>query len=251
VYVPTPEDEALRDLVRARIDATRALRVAKQQLGAFLLRHDMVFSGKTKWTKTYFVWLSSVTMAHSAQLIVLQEYIDTVTDCIDRVHRLTEQIRLQSRQSSRHELIQALQAMRGISLIVAATIASELGDLTRFETPGKLMAFLGLIPSEHSSGDQVKKGSITKTGNRHVRNALVEAAHAYRYSARKSRAIRKRQEDLPKKVIDISWKAQCRLCARYQYLMAKGKKVNVTKTAIAREIAGFSWAIARELSKAA
>ena len=102
-------------MVRARIDATRAHRVAKQQLGAFLLRHDMVFSGKTKWTRTYFVWLSSVTMAHSAQLIVLQEYIDTVTDCIDRVHRLTEQIRLQSRQSSRHELIQALQAMRGIA----------------------------------------------------------------------------------------------------------------------------------------
>ncbi len=250
VYVPTQEDEALRDLVRARIDATRALRVAKQQLQAFLLRHDMIFSGKTKWTKTYFTWLSAVTMPHSAQLIVLQEYIDTVTGCIDRVHRLTEQIRLQSRKSGRHELIKALQSMRGISLIVAATIASELGDLTRFETPGKLMAFLGLIPSEHSSGDQVKKGSITKTGNRHVRNALVEAAHAYRFSARKSRTIRKRQEDLPKKVIDISWKAQCRLCARYQYFMAKGKKVNVTKTAIAREIAGFSWAIARELSKA-
>jgi len=110
--------------------------------------------------------------------IGLQEYIDTVTDCTDRVHRLTEQVRLQSSKSGRHELIKALQSMRGISLIVAATIASELGDLTRFETPGKLMAFLGLIPSEHSSGDQVKKGSITKTGNRHVRNALVEAAHA-------------------------------------------------------------------------
>jgi transposase len=250
VYVPTPEDEALRDLVRARMDATRALRVAKQQLGAFLLRHDMIYSGKTKWTKTYFTWLASVTMQHSAQLIVLQEYIDTVTDCINRVHRLTEQIRLQSSKSGRYELIKALQSMRGISLIVAATIASELGDLTRFETPGKLMAFLGLIPSEHSSGDQVKKGSITKTGNRHVRSALVEAAHAYRFAARKSRTISKRQEELPKGVIDISWKAQCRLCARYQCLMAKGKKVNVTKTAIAREIAGFSWAIAKELQKA-
>ena len=251
VYVPTPEDEALWDLVRARIDATRALRVAMQQLGAFLLRHDIVFPGKTKWTKTHFNWLSSVALPHSAQVFVLQEYIDRVTDCINRVQRFTEQIRLQSCQSGRHELIKALQAMRGISLIVAATIASELGDLTRFETPGKLMAFLGLVPSEHSSGEKVKKGSITKTGNRHVRNALVEAAHAYRFFARKSRIIRKRQEDLPKNVIDISWKAQCRLCARYQYLMAKGKKVNVTKTAIAREIAGFSWAIAMELAKAA
>ena len=141
--------------------------------------------------------------------------------------------------------------MRGISLIVAATIAAELGDLNRFENPGKLMAFLGLIPSEHSSGERVQKGSITKTGNRHVRKALVEAAHAYRFPARKSRAIRKRQEELPKEVLDISWKAQCRLCTRYQYLIAKGKKSNVAKTAIAREIAAFSWAIAQVLPKAA
>ena len=251
VYVPTKEDEALRDLVRARIDVTRALRTAKQQLGAFLLRHDIVFSGKTKWTKPHFNWLARVTMPHSAQQIVFQEYIDTVTDSINRVQRLTEQIRQQSEQSGRYELIKALQSMRGISLIVAATLAAELGDLTRFENPGKLMAFLGLIPSEHSSGDRVKKGSITKTGNRHVRNALVEAAHAYRYPARKSRTIRKRQEGLPKAVIDISWKAQCRLCNRYHYFLAKGKNVNVAKTAIAREIAGFSWAIATELSKAA
>jgi len=251
VYVPTEEDEALRDLVRARTDATRALRAAKQQLSAFLLRHDTIYSGKTKWTKTHFVWLSTVAMPHLAQQIVLQEYIDTVTDCIDRVQRLTEQIRLQSKQSSRYELIKSLQSMRGISLIVAATIASELGDLTRFEAPGKLMAFLGLVPSEHSSGEKVQKGAITKTGNRHVRNALVEAAHAYRYPAKKSRTILKRQEGLPKGVIDISWKAQCRLCRRYQYFIAKGKNVNVAKTAIAREIAGFSWAIAKELAKAA
>ncbi len=251
VYVPTEEDEALRDLVRARGDATRALRTAKQQLSAFLLRHDIIYSGKTKWTKAHFNWLARVAMPYPAQQIVFQEYIDTVTDCINRVQRLTEQIRLQSQQSSRYELIKALQSMRGISLIVAATIAAELGDLTRFENPGKLMAFLGLIPSEHSSGERVKKGSITKTGNGHVRRALVEAAHAYRFPARKSRTIRKRQEDLPKGVIDISWKAQCRLCSRYHYLTAKEKKVNVVKTAIAREIAGFSWAIAKELSRAA
>ena len=107
---------------------------------------------------------------------------------------------------------------------ITPTIAAELGDLTRFENPGKLMAFIGLIPSEHSSGERVKKGAITKTGNSHVRKALVEAAHAYRFPARKSRAIRKRQEELPKDVLDISWKAQYRLCTRYQYLTAKGKK---------------------------
>jgi transposase len=251
VYVPTEEDEALRDLVRAREDGTHAVRTAKQRLGAFLLRHDTVYSGKTKWTKVHFNWLADIAMPHPAQQIVLQEYIDTVEDCSNRVQRLTEQVRQQSQQSRLHELIKSLQSMRGISLIVAATIAAELGDLTRFENPGKLMAFIGLIPSEHSSGEQVKKGAITKTGNSHVRKALVEAAHAYRFPARKSRAIRKRQEELPKDVLDISWKAQCRLCTRYQYLTAKGKKTNVAKTAIAREIAGFSWAIAQALPKAA
>lgn len=251
VYVPTEEDEALRDLVRAREDASRALRTAKQQLGAFLLRHDIVYSGRTKWTKPHLNWLATVAMPHPAQQIVFQEYIDTVTDCGNRVERLTAQIRQQSQQSRLHELIKALQSLRGISLIVAATIAAELGDLTRFENPGKLMAFLGLIPSEHSSGERVKKGPITKTGNGHVRKALVEAAHAYRFPARKSKAIRKRQEELPKEVLDISWNAQCRLCRRYQYLTAKGKKSNVAKTAIAREIAGFSWAIAKALPKAA
>ena len=249
VYVPTPEDEALRDLMRARIDATRALRVAKQQLSAFLLRHNVIYPGKSLWTKTYFNWLPTVAMPHPAQRIVLQEYIDTVTDTINRVQRLTEQIRLQSQRSSRCELIKALQSMRGISLIVAATIAAELGDLTRFETPGKLMSFLGLIPSEHSSGAKMKKGPITKTGNRHVRSALVEAAHAYRFAAKKSRTIRQRQEELPKKIIEISWKAQCRLCDRYRLMMAKGKQVNVTKTAIARELVGFIWAIAQELAQ--
>jgi transposase len=251
VYVPTEDDEALRDLVRAREDAVRAVRVAKQQLGAFLLRHDIIYSGKSKWSKAHFNWLTEITMSHPAQQIVFQEYIDTVKDCSNRVQRLTEQVRQQSKQSRQHELIQSLQSMRGVSLVVAATIAAELGDLTRFESPGKLMAFLGLIPSEHSSGERVSKGSITKTGNRHVRKALIAAAHAYRFPARKSRAISKRQENLSKEVTDISWKAQCRLCTRYQFLIAKGKNSNVTKTAIAREIAGFSWAIAQELSKAA
>lgn len=249
VYVPSEEDEALRDLVRARGDATRAVRAAKQQLGAFLLRHDVVYSGKSKWSKAHFSWLASVTMPHPAQQIVLQEYIDTVADCCERVERLTEQIRQQSKQSRLHDLIQALQSMRGVSLIVAATLAAELGDLTRFENPGKLMAFLGLIPWEYSTGDREKKGGITKTGNSHVRRALIEAAQTYRFPARKSKELQKRQQGLAKEVQQIAWKAQCRLCRRYQYLLAKGKKSNVAKTAIAREIAGFSWAIAQTLPK--
>ena len=251
VYVPDPEDEALRDLVRARKDTQDAHRRAKQQLGAFLLRHNIIYSGRSKWTLAHFNWLADITMPHPAQQITLQEYIDAIRNCKERVDRLTEQVRQQSEQCRLTELIKALQSMRGISLIVAATLAAELGDLTRFARPGQLMAFLGLIPSEHSSGDKIRKGSITKTGNGHVRKALVEAAQAYRLPARKSRAILKRQEGLSEEIRRIAWKAQCRLCGRYGRLTAKGKKSNVVKTAIARELAGFAWAIAHELPLAA
>ena len=251
VYVPAPEDEALRDLVRAREDVQKALRAAKQQLGSFLLRYNYIHSGKTKWTKAHFNWLADLSMPHPAQQIVLQEYIDIVHNCKERVKRFTEQISQLSKQSRQNELIKALQAMRGISLIVSVTLAAELGDIRRFDRPGQLMAFLGLIPSEHTSGEKVKRGSITKTGNGHVRKALVEAAQAYRLPARKSRAILKRQEGVTEEITQIAWKGQCRLCGRYKRLVGKGKKSNVVKTAIARELAGFVWAIAQELPQAA
>ena len=248
VYVPELEDEALRDLVRAREDAQKALRKSKQQLGAFLLRHHIIYSGKTMWTSAHFNWLSDISMEHPAQQVTLQEYIDTVDSNAKRVDRLTAQIRDLSDQSRLSPLIKALQAMRGISLIVAATVAAELGDLRRFANPAQMMAYLGLVPSEHSSGEKTKRGGITKTGNGHVRKALIEAAQAYRLPARKSRAIRKRQENLSTEVCRIAWKAQLRLCGRYWRLAGKGKKVNVVKTAIAREIAGFAWAIAHEVT---
>ena len=251
VYVPNPEDEALRDLVRAREDFQRALRAAKQQLGAFLLRHDYYFSGKSKWSKAYFTWLAEIAMPHHAQQITLQEYIDTVGICKERVSLLTEQIRQLSGQSRQKAMIGALQSMRGVSLIVSSTLVAEIGDLKRFDTPGKLMAFLGLIPSEHSTGEKKKRGAITKTGNRHARKALVEAAQAYRLPARKSRAILKRQSGVNATINEIAWKAQVRLCGRYRKLAGKGKNSNLVKTAVARELAGFVWAIGQEPSLSA
>ena len=248
VYVPELEDKALRDLVRAREDTQKALRKSKQQLGAFLLRHHIIYSGKTMWTSAHFNWLSDISMAHPAQQVTLQEYIDTVDSNAKGVDRLTAQIFDLSDQSRLSPLIKALQAMRGISLIVAATVAAELGDLRRFANPAQMMAYLGLVPSEHSSGEKTRRGGITKTGNGHVRKALIEAAQAYRLPARKSRVIRKRQENLSEDVCRIAWKAQVRLCGRYWQLAAKGKKVNVVKTTIAREIAGFAWAIAQEVT---
>ncbi len=251
IYVPNAEDEALRDLVRARSDAQNAHKRAKQQLKAFLLRHNKVFPGKTSWSKNYFNWLGDLTMAHPAQHITLQEYIDAVNTCHNRVARLTEQISRLSQESRLWPLIQAIQSLRGVALIVAATVASELGDIRRFERPNQLMAFLGLIPSERSSGDSVKKGSITKASNTHVRKALIESAQAYRLPARISRLLVRRQEPVAKDICELSWKAQLRLCGRYRRLRGRGKKDNVVKTAIARELVGFIWAIAMKTPLAA
>lgn len=248
VYVPNEEDEALRDLVRGRSDAQNAHKKAKQQLGAFLLRYQIFYAGKSKWSKAYFNWLSTLSLPHSGQQITLQEYIDTVNTCRDRVERLTGQIQILSKQSRLSELIKSLQAMRGISLVTAATVVAEIGDFQRFEHPGQLMAYLGLIPSEHSSGDKTQKGGITKTGNSHVRRALVESAQSYRLPARKSQAIMQRQTGVSRTVCDIAWKAQLRLCGRYRVLINRGKQTNVAKTAIARELAGFCWAISKQIS---
>ena len=189
-------------------------------------------------------WLADIKMAHPAQQIVLQEYIDTINQCTLRLQRLIEQIRQLLPQWRLFPVVQALQSLRGVSLIVAVTTVAEIGDFKRFQNPEELMGFLGLVPSDKSSGEKIKHGSITKAGNSHVRRMLVEAAWAYRFSARVSRALLKRQEDLPQPICDIAWKAQLRLCARYRHFWAKGKVKPVIVTAIARELCGFIWAIA-------
>lgn len=245
VYVPCLEDEAMRDLCRARIDSKSAERKARQQLGAFLLRSGFRYSGKTPWSKAHWNWISCIKMPHPAQQITLQEYIDAVRSCTERVERMTEQIRALAKQWRMSPVVEAIQALRGVSLIVATTTIAELGELTRFDNPRQLMAYLGLVPSEHSSGETVKRGGITKTGNGHARRMLVEAAWSYRLPARVSRRLHERQRTLPQAVWEIGWKAQLRLCARYRRLIANGKRSQVVITAIARELAAFMWAIAR------
>ena len=245
VYVPNTQDEAMRDLSRAREDAVIAGRKAKQRLNAFLLRHGIIYSGKTKWSKAYFNWLSDIAMPHPAQNIALQEYIDAVHESLDRIERLTEQIRQMVPDWRLAPIVEALQAARGVSLIVSVTMLSEIGDLNRFQHPGQLMAYLGLVPSEHSSGDSIKRG------NGHARKVLIEAAWAYRMQPRVSRVLLKRQENLSDPVRQIAWKAQLRLCARYRRLMAKGKPKQVVVTAIARELSAFLWAIAKQLQPVA
>jgi transposase len=247
IYVPQVEDEAMRDLCRAREDAKSAERKARQHLSAFLLRSGYRYDGKTAWSKAHWRWISDIKMPHGAQQITLQEYVDAVRSCQERVDRLTEQIRQLSCEWRLGPVVEALQALRGVSLIVAATTVAELGDLSRFDHPRQLMAYLGLVPSEHSSGETTKRGGITKTGNSHARRMLVEASWSYRLPARVSRRLRDRQESLPQPVWEIAWKAQVRLCGRYKRLIAKGKQSQVAVTAVARELAAFMWAIARVL----
>jgi transposase len=250
VFVPRADDEAMRDLTRAREDAKKAQRVAQQQLGGMLLRLGFRYP-KDNWTKQHFLWLADQKMPMPAQQVVFQEYINTINETIARVERLTQQIQLLVPNWRMAPVVDALQALRGVSLIVAVTTIAELGDLTRFDHPKKLMAYLGLIPSEHSSGEKRKQGSITKTGNGHARRVLVEAAHAYRLPARVSRVLLKRQEGISPEVRELAWKCQIRLCARFRRLVAKGKNHNTVVTAIARELAAFIWAIANQTPIAA
>jgi transposase len=248
VYVPTVEDEAIRDLTRAREDALRDLKSAKFRLKAFLLRQDIRYTGRATWGPAHLRWLAEVVCPTSAQQIVFQEYVRAVNEHAERLQRLEQELHEQVTAWRLYPVVEALQALRGVQFTVAVTTVAELGDLTRFENPRQLMKFLGLIPSEYSSGERRRQGSITKAGNTHARRALVEGAWAYRYPAKVSRHLQLRLEQLPKPIQDISWKAQVRLCKRFRRLTARGKHANQVVVAIARELAGFMWAIAKEIA---
>jgi transposase len=247
VCVPDDQQEALRDLTRAREDLKHLQRQAKQRLLAFLLRHGKRYAGKSNWTQAHFRWLETVKFAQPVQQIVMQEYVDTVIACGQRVARLEQQIEQTAQASRVWPVIEALMALRGVSLLAATTIVAEIGDLKRFANAPQLMAYLGLVPSEYSSGGNTRRGGITKTGNSHVRRVLVEAAWTYRHAARKTAVLQRRAERTPPVIQDIAWSAQKRLCQKYRALEGKGKlKVQVC-TAVARELAGFIWAIGHAL----
>jgi transposase len=250
VWVPDPAHEALRDLVRARLDAVRALRRARQQLSGFLLRQGCHY-GRPAWTKLHRRWLAGLKFEQAVHHVVLEDYIQAVEAARERRDRLTAQIEAMLPDWALAPVVAALQTMRGMALVNAATLIAELGDLSRFANPRQLMAYLGLVPSEHSSGASVKRGGLTKAGNSAARRLLIEAAWCYRFPARVSRELRLRQEAQPRPIREIAWKAQLRLCARYRKLARSGKPANVVTAAIARELAGFIWAIARRVPPAA
>jgi transposase len=245
IWIPDAAHEAMRDLVRARATAVRVLAKARQHLQGFLLRHDRIYHGARAWTLAYRRWLTTVRFEHPAQQIVLQDYIHAVQEAETRRDRLTQQIEELLPNWSMAPVVAALQSMRGVALVVAVTVVAEVGDFRRFANPRQLMAYLGLVPSEHSSGSSVRRGGITKAGNALARRVLIEGAWTYRMSARVSRKLYDRLEGLPARVRDIAWKAQLRLCARYRRLAATGRPKVVVTAAIAREMVGFIWAIAR------
>ena len=246
VWVPDEGHQALRDLVRARAAAVQTLRVHKQQVAAFLLNHGRHFPRKTPWGARYMRWLQEQKFAHPAHQIVLQEAVEAVRLARERVLRLEKLIEELLPAWSLAPVVTALQALRGVNLIVAVTFVAEIGDLRRFESPRHLMAYLGLVPSERSTGDTVRRGGITKAGNGRVRHLLVESAWTYRHPPRVGAKKLAQMQHVPPKVREIAWKAQSRLTARYRALAARGKRLTVVCTAIARELAGFMWAVARE-----
>jgi transposase len=247
VRVPDAADEAVRDLVRAREDAVRECRNARHRLKALLLRNGIGYTGKSAWTAAHLRWLATLKMEHAAQQIGFQEYLHAITEATARIARLEQALRDALPEWTLKPLVQALQALRGVQLVAAMTLVAELQDFVRFEHPRKLMAYVGLVPGEHSSGPKRRQGSITKAGNSAARRMLVEVAWHYQHSARVTPIIATRQEHLPKAVTDIAWKAQLRLNAKFKRLAARRVMKTKAVVAVARELSGFVWAIGREV----
>jgi transposase len=244
IWVPDEEQEAMRDLCRARDDMKSQERKACQQLNAFVLRHGHHWpSGKTRWTVAHYNWLESLKFAHDWQQVVLQEYIDAVKAASARVVEMMGQMLRVLPQWRMAPVVDSLTALRGIDTLSAMTLLAELGDISRFQSPKQLMAYLGLVPGEHSSGGRRHQGAITLTGNAHARRTLVESAWSYRFPARQTAHLKRKAAAASDEAKAIAWRAQKRLCGRYRTLVQAGKNTKLVCVAIARELAGFIWDI--------
>jgi transposase len=249
VWVPDAAHEALRDLVRAREAAKKDQLKARHRLGKFLLRHGRRPEGMKAWTKKHLEWIkTNVRFDQSALEATLEHYLHEVEHIAERILKLEKAIDEAVKQASPEirAVIEALQALRGVAQMTAATIVSELGSLSRFENPRQLMGYSGLVAREHSSGNRIQRGSITKTGNSHLRRVLVEAAWAYQHRPNVTGFLLRRQKTLAlsDEVKQIAWKAQYRLHKRYKAFAARDKNKNQIVTALGRELLGFIWAIA-------
>lgn len=246
VAIPDRQTEAMRDLERTRDDAKKAERTARHQLDKFLLRHNRIWPGKSKWTKSHWTWVGEQSFAEASQQRVLEDYITAAQQAQQRVDGLTADMSELVESWSQAPLVKALMALRGVQLVTAVVLAAEIGDFRRFPTPAKLMSFLGLVPSIDATGLSIRRGRITRTGNTHARRIIVEAAWNYRYRPRPSKAIEARRREVSPAVRAIAERAERRLSRRYQRLIAKGKLPQKAVVALARELVGFIWAIAQE-----
>lgn len=251
VWVPDARHEAMRDLVRAREAAVEDLRSKRQQVLSLLLRLGRHYGGKRTWTRLHIRWLASQKLEHAEQRIAFEEMLLAVRQAQERVVRLEQAIRAAVPDWSLAPVVTALMAMRGLDLVSAITLLAEIGDLSRFATARELMSYLGLVPSEHSSGERVKRSGITKAGNRRARRILIECSWSYRHPPRIGAKKLAKVAAAPPAVREIAWKAQSRLAARYRALTRRGKPPTVVVTAIAREFAGFIWAANRAAASAA
>lgn len=246
IHVPDPQDEAVRDLIRARYQVQRQQHRARQQLKMFLLRQNLRYAGTKPWTQKHLNFLATVRLPFAEQQFVLQEMVNGITEAGERLARYEKQIASVVEQWRWLPVVQALMSLRGVALLTGATLVAELGDLHRFASAPQLMSYLGLCPGEHTSGTTRQQGGITKLGNGIARKAMIEAAWNNSRAPRVSRTVLARQAGLPKAVTDAAWNAQTRLHQRYHHLTGVGrKKSQVAAAALGRELAGFVWAIGR------
>jgi transposase len=239
VFVPALGQEAARDLLRAREDVRRDRMAARHRLGGFLLRHGRHFTEAKGWGQKHWRWIRGQRFEETETQLAFEHYVEEVDHLDARMRRLDEQISEVAQSDEYRDAVARLSCLRGISTLSAMVILTELGDLRRFETPRHLMAYTGLVPSEHSSGETRRRGGVTKTGNGFVRRILVEAAWAYRHSRCRHDAM----AGQPPEVAAIARTATHRLSRRYARLIANGKKSQVAATAVARELCAFIWAI--------
>ncbi len=245
VWVPGEDDEALRDLVRAREDAKEDLLRARHRLSKFLLRHGRATpAGVRRWSGRFRAWLDKQHFDRGAAETVFREYLHALDEIAERIRRLDIALHDQAEASSRAPVIKALQTLRGVAEVTAVTLVAEVGEFSRCQSPRQLMAYAGLVPREYSSGSRRWQGGITKTGNSHLRRVVVEAAWAYRYPPGVKRAMRQRVEGQDPSVQAVAWKAQDRLHRKLGRLVARGKRRPAAVTAVGCELLGFVWAIA-------
>lgn len=251
VHIPDDRDEAVRDLCRARTDAVDDLRRTRQRLGAFLLRNGHIYTGRSNWTESHMKYLRELVMPDPSQKVALEEYIISIQAASERITRLEQHMELLQQDWGRSFFVRALQSFRGFQLVSAMTITSEIGDFARFAHPRKLMGFLGVVPTEGSSGPKRRQGAITKCGNSHARWMLVEVAHHYRNPPKVSKELSDRQKGLSQEIRELSWRAQNRLHHKYIKLKCRRLHENKVVVAVARELIGFIWELAVILNKQA